>query len=112
MIETQGRLLLANADGSDRRQVAEGALPVWSPDGSRFAYLSGTDQDGRSLVAVMDREGMPLWSGAVGSSPAWSPDGSRLAVQVDYPEQVVVVLDAQTGDMLWETPGSMPAWRP
>ena len=112
LIETEGRLLLTTADGSDPRQVAEGALPVWSPDGSRFAYLSGTDQDGRSLVAVMDREGTPVWSGVVGSSPAWSPDGSRLAVQVDYPEQVVVVLDAETGDMLWETPGSMPAWRP
>ena len=112
LIETEGRLLLANADGSDSRQVAEGALPVWSPDGSRVAYLSGTDQDGRSLVTVMDREGMPLWSGVVGSAPAWSPDGSRLAVQVDYPEQMVVVLDADTGDTLWEAPGSMPAWRP
>ena len=61
---------------------------------------------------MMDREGTVLWSGVVGSSPAWSPDGSRLAVQVDYPEQMVVVLDAETGDMLWETPGSMPAWRP
>jgi Tol biopolymer transport system component len=112
LIETEGRLLLANADGSDPWQVAEGALPVWSPDGSRFAYLSGNDQDGRSLVAMMDREGMPLWSGAVGSAPTWSPDGSRLAVQVDYPEQVVVVLDADSGDELWEAPGSMPAWRP
>lgn len=112
LIETNGRLLLANADGSDPRHVAEGALPVWSPDGSRVAYLSGTDQDGRSLVTMMDREGLPLWSGAVGSAPTWSPDGSRLAVQVDYPEQMAVVLDAETGDVLWETPGSMPAWRP
>ena len=112
LIQTEGRLLSANADGSAPRQVAEGDLPVWSPDGSRVAYLSGNDSDGRSLVAVMDRDGMPLWSGVVGSAPAWSPDGSRLAVQVDYPEEVVVVLDAETGEALWKAPGSMPAWRP
>jgi len=112
LIEDAGLLILSEPDGSGRREVAEGALPVWSPDGSRFAFLAGTDSDGRSLVSVMDRSGQEIWSGVVGSAMSWSPDGSRLAVQVDYPEQLVRVLDAETGSLLWETAGTMPAWRP
>jgi len=112
LIEDAGLLILAEPDGSGRREVAEGALPVWSPDGSRFAFLSGTDSDGRSLASVMDRSGQEIWSGVVGSAMSWSPDGSRLAVQVDYPERLVRVLDADTGKQLWETAGAMPDWRP
>ena len=112
LIEDGGLLILAEPDGSGRREVADGALPVWSPDGSRFAFLAGVDSDGRSLVSVMDRSGQEIWSGVVGSEMSWSPDGSRVAVQVDYPEQLVRVLDAATGSVLWETAGTMPAWRP
>ena len=112
LIEDAGLLILAEPDGSGRREVAGGALPVWSPDGSRFAFLSGVDSDGRSLVSVMDRNGEEIWSGVVGSAMSWSPDGSRLAVQVDYPLQLVKVLDAETGAQIWEIDGTMPAWRP
>jgi Tol biopolymer transport system component len=112
LIEDEGMLILAEPDGSGRRVVANGSLPVWSPDASRFAFLSGTDQDGRSLVSMMDRSGQELWSGVVGSAMTWSSDGLRLAVQVDYPERLVHVLDAHTANLLWETAGSMPDWRP
>lgn len=112
LIEDEGLMLLADADGSNRQEIAEGALPVWSPDGTRIAFLSGHDQDGRSLITVMDRSGQPLWSGIPGSAPSWSPDGSRLAIELTYPQPLVQVLDAQTGALLWETSGMMPAWRP
>jgi Tol biopolymer transport system component len=112
LIEADGLLVMAAPDGSGRMEVAEGGLPEWSPDGSRIAYLSGNDQDGRSLVSLMDRSGQEIWSDVVGSGMAWSSDGSRLAVQVDYPVPVVRVLDAETGQQLWETPGAMPDWRP
>ena len=112
LIQQDGSLTLANADGTGGQLVADGEQPVWSPGGSRFAYLSGTDSDGRSLISLMDRSGTQLWSDVVGSGLSWSPDGTRLAVQVDFPERVVRVLDAATGEELWVAPGSQPAWRP
>lgn len=112
LIQEGSRLLLANGDGSSRRQVAQGGEPAWSPDGSRFVYQSGTDEQGRSLLTLVETDGRQLWSGVVGSRPSWSPDGSRLAVQVDYPEEVVKVLEAATGELMWQTEGTQPAWRP
>ena len=112
LLEQDGVLSLADADGSNRRVMGEGGLASWSPDGQRFAYLSGSDDSGRSLIAVMDRDGTEIWSGVAGSAPAWSSDGSRLAVEVSYPSPVVRVLDATTGEQLWETEGEHPAWRP
>lgn len=112
LIETEGILILADANGSGGRVVAHGGQAVWSPDGSRFVFQSGSDANGRALLALMDADGNELWSDVVGSLPAWSPDGTRLAVDVSHPDQMVRVLDASNGEQLWETAGAHPAWRP
>ncbi|HET7685163.1 MAG TPA: hypothetical protein VFM19_02015, partial [Candidatus Limnocylindria bacterium] len=62
------------------------------------------------LWAVIDREAEELWSGASGSSVAWSPDGERIAVDVAYPEPLIQVVDAASGEVLWETEGTQPDW--
>ena len=105
-----GDLLLADADGSNPRDLVRGWAPVWSPDGSRIVFTYDHNHDGVPLLAAVDRDGHALWSGVTGFVAHWSPDGSRIAVEVPFPELAVRVLDARTGDMLWETAGAEPAW--
>jgi Tol biopolymer transport system component len=107
-----GDLLLADADGSNPRDLVRGWAPVWSPDGSRIVFTYDHNHDGVPLLAAVDRNGRALWSGVPGSSPTWSPDGSRLAVEVVFPDLEVKVMDAATGDVLWQTAGAEPAWGP
>jgi Tol biopolymer transport system component len=78
-----------NVDGSDVRQLtthtAVDVDPVWSPDGSRIAFVSG--RDGNGEIYVMNADGSDLTRltnhPAVDTSPEWSPDGQRIAFTSD-----------------------------
>jgi Tol biopolymer transport system component len=69
---SDGRIWSARADGSERRLLARGTAPRWSPDGSRLAYVRG----GR--LVVDGRPVTPRRKGVEDSGPAWSPDGGSL----------------------------------
>ena len=79
------------ADGSDVKSIApsvrvhtrpEGA-PVWSPDGTRLAFLGwGSEGEGAKWMNlhIVGTDGSDLTPiGEAGSRPAWSPDGLRIA---------------------------------
>jgi len=84
------RLFLAKADGSARVQLTTQAAgsadrgPVFSPDGTRIAFVS--DRAGRfPELYVMDADGgnvRRLTNNAeIDGNPSWSPDGTRLVFE-------------------------------
>jgi Tol biopolymer transport system component len=82
-----GTLWRARADGADRQQLTFGpatvALPRWSPDGRRIAFVE--IQKGRpsriQLLAVEGGEPRPVLADERNQTDAsWSPDGRRLAI--------------------------------
>lgn len=110
LVSHDGSLAVAEPDGSGARDLVEGFAPVWAPDSSRVVFAYDVDQDATPVLAAVDLEGEALWSGTVGANPTWSPDGTRIAVEIPVPEPMVRVLDAASGDVLWEIEGMEPAW--
>jgi Tol biopolymer transport system component len=84
---TQGRdLLVMGSDGTGVHTLVAGrrlqaTTPVWSPDGSRIAFVRSGDND--IWIYVVRRDGSGLCRIGSGLEPSWSPDGSRIAFQAE-----------------------------
>jgi Tol biopolymer transport system component/predicted Ser/Thr protein kinase len=81
-----GTLWRSRVDGSERLQLtyppAVAALPVWSPDGSQIAYISGQAGKPFKIFLVSAQGGSPeeLLPENIGEIDAtWSPDGTQVA---------------------------------
>jgi TolB protein len=79
-------LLVADADGYNPQTIVTSneplLSPVWSPDGTRIAYVSLENK--RPIIYVQSlatgqRRVLANFRGS-NSAPAWAPDGNRLAV--------------------------------
>ena len=106
------------ATGS-QRELAPGAEPAWSADGTRLAYVRN------GVVYVADAGGQSPVALGSGEFPSWSPDGTQIAVSrydekplPDHPHGTLqlVVLTVADGSavQLTDSPSdvSMPAWSP
>ena len=81
--------------------VSKGAMPRWSPDGSRVQFL----RDGLWWLTNVDGVGQrPL---ALDRAGVWSPDGTRVATSGIW----AMNADGTAGRQLSET-GSAPSWSP
>ena len=111
LIHHDGSLTLAEPDGSGSEPLVSGFEPAWSPDSTRIVFAYDFDENATPILALVDLDGQTLWSGPLGTSATWSPDGTRIAVEIPFPQPMVQVLDASTGDTLWEMEGSSdPNW--
>src|SRR5262245_13953569 len=70
-------LWLMNADGSAQRFLVKGSDAVWSPDGTRIAYVADGEPSGPQIfVRYMDASGATTQLTRIGQAPAnlkWSP---------------------------------------
>ena len=89
--------------------------PVYSPDGSKIAFLRGAS-DGTGGIYVVDADGANARrvsrTNAVDPHASWSPDGSRVAL-ADSGDVHLVAADGTGGTNLTSTPStieSAPDW--
>ena len=100
-------LWIMNADGSHNRFLAKGSNAVWSPDGSRIAYLADGEPKGTQLfVRYMDASGNSTQVTRLTDTPAnlkWSPDGKSLGftMVVAAPETWNVSMPAAPEGAKW-----------
>src|SRR3990170_1357253 len=121
-------IYVMNADGSGQTRLTnkpeEEQLPVWSPDGSRIAFISV--RDGNAEIYVMQADGTlqtRLTSNAAGDFfGAWSPDGTQIPflsprdAPSENPNNEIYVMNAAGSGQprLTNDPASdgFPAWSP
>ena len=119
-VDADRYVVLMDADGSNQVALTKGGgweqSPVWSPDGTRIAYLSD------NLVGIVDSDGTnptgtptggAFWNGGV----SWSPDGKRLAfarTEGDGSSIVIVDVDGGKEETITDAEGwdTMPRWSP
>ena len=117
------RLVVADADGANPREVLTSREPImsptWAPDGKKLAYVSF--ERGRSTVYMQDLESgkrstLAAFDG-INSAPVFSPDGDKLALTLSKdgnPE--LYVLDLASRDLRRLTRNGAidtePSWGP
>jgi dipeptidyl aminopeptidase/acylaminoacyl peptidase len=90
-------LWVMNIDGSHNRMLTKGSNPIWSPDGTRIAYLADGEPRGTQVfVRYMDAEGATSQVTRVDEGPSdvrWSPDGKTLGFSMWVPSTRVWRID-------------------
>lgn len=115
-----------DADGSNERNLtqtdAEEHTPVWSPDGTRIAFVRVIEDDADIFLMNADGTGLtqltdtPEWDFV----PAWSPDGTRIAftqvTDMGNFETRLALVDVRTREVSVlttdEIGGIGPTWSP
>jgi dipeptidyl aminopeptidase/acylaminoacyl peptidase len=100
--DKSARLWLINADGSGNVPLTgkdiEESSAAWSPDGTRIAFTSSTD-NGSEIFLYWVESGKSTRLTQLERSPSglsWSPDGGQIAFSMLVPEEPPVFVTAPT----------------
>ena len=92
--------------------------PVWSPDGTRIAFVSNRN-GGFIQIHVMDADGknpIRLTDAVWDDYPTWSPDGTKIAFSSSPDGKMIphiAVMDADGENLVMlEGHGTEPSWSP
>ena len=134
--DVDGQIVVVNTDGSGRRILAPSKAyqtsPTWSPDGTKLAFWTRSEANGRLSLTVVDADGshgrvvtgatsyvVPSTTGdTVRPSEAdWSADGARLVFAAtigDLNRIVVATLDGREPTIVGNPalPALSPTWSP
>ena len=106
-------IAVADADGSDARDVAKGSAPDWSPNGQAIVFEGANE-----TVSIVEPDGTGFRRLGRGADPRWSPDGQHIAFVREYPGRPGVYLMQSDGKGVRRIAGrsdeypSRPAWSP
>src|SRR3954454_9920808 len=129
-----GEIYLMRSDGSERRRLTGGTVPLtrdapsssdpaWSPDGARLAFLRRKNREAPSGIRTLELatgQTRTLTTGSLDMGPAWSPGGARIAFARggDRGASSIFVVPAEGGPVARLTTGTRyrldfePAWSP
>jgi len=102
-------------DGSNKKKLAEGAMPCWSPDAEQIAFAA--ENDGNWDIYYMNANGSTITrltsSPAGDTNPAWSPDSTKIVYDLSKGEgSEIYVINKDGSYPVCLGEGSNPAWSP
>ncbi|MEK7381365.1 MAG: hypothetical protein AAB075_10175 [Gemmatimonadota bacterium] len=106
----ESALWIMDGNGGRNRFFTKGGNPVWSPDGTRVAYLAEGEPKGTQIfVRWVDRDGPPTQVTREEYPPSnigWSPDGRSIAFARFVPKTSAwkIEMPAAPKDAKWTAP--------